>query len=128
MAEKIEERGKNGKKVLIVEDDDTLRKLLVIECKQRGHEVLEFLDAAEAMRIIERDKPQIDAAIIDLMNMGYGGNLGDFLRKFAQYKSTKVIFYTALSDRQFNKRILKQPNTFYIQKEPGSIKTVMDMI
>ncbi|HOC02162.1 MAG TPA: response regulator [Candidatus Ratteibacteria bacterium] len=123
-----EKTTQNAKVVMIVEDDDTIRKLLVIECKRRGFEVLEYRDASSAMAVIDRNKPEIDVAIVDLMNMGYGGNLGGYLKGFNQYQTTKVIYYTALAENQFNKNILDVPNTYYVHKVPGSIKTVIEIV
>jgi DNA-binding response OmpR family regulator len=114
--------------VMIVEDDDMTRKLLVIEFKRRGHNVLEYTDAARVMEHIKREKPPVDAAVVDLMNMGYGGNIGDYLRKMSEYKSIAVIFYTALTKQQFNTKILDAPNTHYIHKEPGSIKMLVEKV
>ena len=114
--------------ILIVEDDDVTRKLLVIEFKRRGHNVFEYSDAASAMRDIEREKPEIDGAVIDLMNMGYGGNVGDYLRKFIEYKETIIVYYSALTDKQFNTKILNYPNTYFIHKLPGSLKKVVEKI
>ncbi|HPP12714.1 MAG TPA: response regulator [bacterium] len=117
-----------AKSVLIVEDDDITRKLMVIEFKRRGHQVLEFADAAAAMTAVEKEKPRIDAAIVDLMNMGYGGNFGDCLRRHNEYRATMVIYYTALTQQQFNTRILNYPNTFYVHKVPGSISLLINRV
>jgi len=114
--------------VMIVEDDDITRKLLVIEFKRRGHNVLEYTDAARAIENIQRDKPPIDAAVVDLMNVGYGGNMGDYMRKIPEYRTTAIIFYTALTKQQFNTKILEVPNTHYIHKEPGSIKLIIEKV
>ncbi|MCD6221064.1 response regulator [bacterium] len=114
--------------VLIVEDDDMTRKLLVIEFKKKGHNVLEYADASAAIEDIEREKYEIDAAVIDLMNMGYGGNLGDYLRKFIEYKETVIVYYTALTQQLFNTKILDYPNTYFIHKVPGSLKKVVEKI
>ena len=46
---------------------------------------------------IRREKKTIDAAIVDLMNMGYGGNIGDYLRKMPEYRSVAIVFYTAFN-------------------------------
>ncbi len=128
MAENEKERTCFQKSVLIVEDDDLTRKLLVIEFKRRGHKVLEFADAASAIQAVEKDKPRIDAAIVDLMNMGYGGNLGDYLRSYQEYRCTMLVYYTALTRQQFNTKILKTPNTYYIQKLPGSISLLINRV
>ena len=78
------------------------------------------------MRVIDKTKPQIDCAVVDLMTVGYGGNIGEFLKKYPQYRATIVIYYSALTEKQFNRGILNMPNTFYVHKEAGSIKTVME--
>jgi len=116
------------KNVLIVDDDDTMRKLLVIEFKRRGHKVFEYLDTVSALETIKKEKPPIDAAVIDLMQKGYGGNLGEELRKFPEYKSTTVIYYSALTPDQFNTEILEHENTFYVQKVRGSINELIEKI
>ena len=122
MTESDQRVAAGGKHVLIVEDDDVIRKLLCIAFKKNGHTVLEYPDSSFAMTDISRNKPRIDAAVVDLMNMGYGGNMGDFLRKMPEYRATMVIFYTALTQQQFNTKILNAPNTYYVQKTPGSFK------
>ncbi len=128
MEENKNESKQETKTILIVEDDDTIRKILVIECKRKGFEVLEFRDSASAMTAIKRKKPVLSAAVVDLMNMGYGGNIGQYLRGFDIYKKTKVIYYTALTERQFNTDILNMPETYYVHKEPGSIKKVIEIL
>jgi len=114
--------------VMIVEDDDITRKLLVIEFKRRGHNVLEYTDSAAAMADIKREKKPVDAAVVDLMNMGYGGNMGDYLRKMPEYRSIAVVFYTGLTRQQFNTKILDVPNTHYVHKEPGSVKLLVEKV
>ncbi|MCL5674521.1 MAG: hypothetical protein M1501_02085 [Candidatus Omnitrophica bacterium] len=114
--------------VLIVEDDDMLRRLLCMEFKRKGHNVLEYRDEAYASSGIERDKPPIDAAIVDLMNVGYGGNMGDVLDRYPEYRNVMIIYYSSLTDQQFNKKILNRPNTYYIHKVPGSIKQVVSKV
>ncbi|MCM8814694.1 MAG: response regulator [Candidatus Omnitrophica bacterium] len=118
----------NPKVVLIVEDEDTIRKILAIECKNKGFEVIEFKDSAAAMTHIERKKPKIDVAIVDLMNLGYGGNLGQYIKNYPEYKNTKVIYYSALTEKQFNTSILDVPDTYYVNKVPGSIKKVIEIV
>ena len=127
--ENVKEPACRKLRVMIIEDDDTIRKLLAIEFKRRGHEILEFADTAAAMLILNRQpKPGLDAAIVDLMNIGYGGNMGDWLRKMKEYMSIAVLYYTALTRQQFDSRILDKPNIYYMHKEPGSIKQVVEKI
>ncbi len=112
-------------RVLVIEDDMIIRNLLTRDFERRGHEVLKYVDAADAMDDLQNKKPPLDAAIVDLMNKGYGGNIGDYLRKFEEYRKIAVIYYSALSKRQFNVNILEAPNTHYVHKDPGSIQSVV---
>jgi len=114
--------------VIIIEDDDIIRKLLTIEFKRRGHTVIEYSDAAAAMSDLKREPKPLNAAVVDLMNMGYGGNIGDYMRNQKEYKSIAILYYSALTKQQFNTKILEQPNTYYAHKEPGSIKQVVEKI
>lgn len=129
---KMDENSNNNsgktKSVMIVEDDDTIRKILAIECKRKGYDVLEFRDAASATSMIERNRPKIDVAIVDLMNLGYGGNLGQYLRNYQEYKKTRIIYYTALTEKQFNVNILDMPDVHYVHKVPGSVKNVIELL
>jgi len=118
----------NKENILIVEDDEDIRTLLEKELIKSGYNPLLYSDTASAMNIIEKEKPPIKAAIVDLMNMGYGGNLGDYLKKYPQYKETKIIYHSGLTPIQFNTKILDNPNTFYVHKEPGSIKKLIKII
>jgi DNA-binding response OmpR family regulator len=116
------------KNVLVVEDDDTIRKVLVMEFKKKDYRVFEYPDTVSAIESIKKEKPKVDAAIIDLLQKGYGGNLGEELRKYPEYKNTKIIYYSNLTKEQFDDKILKSENTFYLHKEPGSIKKLLELV
>ena len=50
--------------ILVVEDDDTLRRVLVTAFRERGYEAEGVADAAAAVRAAERDSPEM--AVVDL--------------------------------------------------------------
>ena len=49
----------SGMKILVVEDEDDTRQAFVRILKRRGHDMLESSKGAEAIGIIEREKPDI---------------------------------------------------------------------
>ncbi len=57
-------RQDDAPRVLIVDDDDTLRRALGINLKARGYEVLEAADGASALAVAARRPP--DVVILDL--------------------------------------------------------------
>ncbi len=122
------EEAKRKLNIMVIEDDDMTRKILVMEFKKRGHNVLEYADAASAMDDLKKEKKPVQAAVVDLMNMGYGGNIGDYMRKMKEYRATKIIYYTALTRQQFNTKILEDPNTDYVHKRPGSFQLIAEKI
>jgi DNA-binding response OmpR family regulator len=57
--------------ILVVDDDQELRKGLRLVLHQRGYRTLEAQDGAEARKLIDRHRP--DLVILDLMMPRYGG-------------------------------------------------------
>ena len=59
-------------KVLILEDEESIRSFIVINLKRNGFEVLEAGDGHEALRILQ-SVPDIDLALLDVMVPGIDG-------------------------------------------------------
>ncbi len=55
----------NGRKVLVVDDEGPIRRVIELKLKNRGYEVLSAVDGQEGLRLIESEKP--DAVITDIM-------------------------------------------------------------
>jgi DNA-binding response OmpR family regulator len=53
------------RKILIVDDHESVRDLLRLLCEGEGYEVVEASDGAEALKSVEKDHP--DLVILDLM-------------------------------------------------------------
>jgi phosphate regulon transcriptional regulator PhoB len=60
-----------GQKILIVEDEPDIRKLVQYNLTQERYKVLEAEDGEQALRILQRDRP--DLLILDLMLPGVSG-------------------------------------------------------
>jgi len=60
-----------GQKILIVEDEPDIRKLVQYNLLQERYKVLEAEDGEQALKIVQRDKPNL--VILDLMLPGLSG-------------------------------------------------------
>ena len=58
-------------KILVVEDEPDIRKLVQYNLLQERYKVLEAEDGEQALKIIQRDKPNL--VILDLMLPGLSG-------------------------------------------------------
>ncbi len=61
----------NGQKILVVEDEPDIRKLVNYNLAQEHFKVIEAEDGEQALKAIQRDKPHL--VILDLMLPGLSG-------------------------------------------------------
>ena len=57
--------------ILVVEDEEDLRAIIVYHLKREGYHVLETASGEEAVQIIRRDRPAV--VLLDLMLPGIDG-------------------------------------------------------
>lgn len=81
-----------GKRILVVEDDESLRRVTQFQLEQAGYQVLTASDGSKALALLEK-APQ-DLVITDLMMPGISG-LELLKRIRADYPETIVILVTA---------------------------------
>ncbi|MBR0510312.1 MAG: response regulator transcription factor [Clostridia bacterium] len=55
------------KRILVAEDERSIREFIVINLKRGGYEVLQAQDGAEALRLFENYIDDIDIALLDIM-------------------------------------------------------------
>ena len=113
--------------ILLVEDDLVIRQSLKVMLETRcGYEVIEAANGTSAIAILSRDKPVLDAAILDIMMAGQGGSVGDYLKKNPKYDTILIIYYTGLNQSQFDNKILE--GALYVHKEAGSLKKLEEIL
>ena len=71
------------KKVLLVEDDESVRQLVRVTLQMNDYEVVEAEDGLEGLLMLDMHKP--DAAVLDLMMPDVGGE-----RMLAQLRATEA--------------------------------------
>ncbi|RMG06781.1 MAG: response regulator [Acidobacteria bacterium] len=62
---------RDAKKILLVEDDSSMRKLVEVILKKAGYEVISAQDAIEAMQILTKEK--IDCLVADAIMPNLSG-------------------------------------------------------
>jgi two-component system phosphate regulon response regulator PhoB len=73
---------KDKKKVLLVEDDESVRQLVRVALQMNDYEVVEAKDGLEGLLMLDMHRP--DAVVLDLMMPDVGGE-----RMLAQLRSTE---------------------------------------
>ena len=86
-------------RVLIIDDDTKLRKLLHEYLEENGFQVFSLEDGSEALPTIEKISP--DIVILDVMMPGIGGlELLRQMRRSSANMATPVLIVSVLADRE----------------------------
>ncbi len=82
------------KKILVVEDSPTTRKVVVLTLKQKGYALVEAQDGLEALSKIDEERPDLVLLDIILPKMD-GYRILSIIRKTPELKDTPVILLTS---------------------------------
>lgn len=113
-------------KILVVEDEDSLRELIVFNLTKAGFDVVESENANDALIFIEEITP--DLIILDIMMPGLKGTqLLQILKKSPKFSSIPVIIISARSSESDIVEGLELGADDYITK-PFSMKVLIAKI
>lgn len=85
------------KKILLVEDDDSMRRFIEIILKREGYEMLVAKDGLEGLNFMLENK--IDAVVADAIMPNLSGyDLCRMLRQNPQFKNTPFILLSGLEN------------------------------
>ncbi|MCD6521975.1 response regulator [Candidatus Calescamantes bacterium] len=116
-----------GKRILLVEDNPEIRQVVKTFLEQVLEvEVIEAKDGVEALMLLRNKKPEIHAAILDIMMRSHGGTVRDFLKKNPQYKDVPIIYHTGLEEEQLDKRILE--GAYFVHKNGQSMFKLKEIL
>ena len=103
------------KKILIVDDEPSIVRLLSMRLKAENYEVFVAYDGVDCVRIAEREVP--DLILMD-MKMPYKDGIGAFeqLIQLDITKSIPVIFMTAFPSVEIKKLVQKMGANGFISK------------
>lgn len=114
-------------KIMIVEDDMSLREIYSIRLTAEGYEVISAGDGEEALAVAVREKP--DLIISDVMMPKISGfDMLDILRSTPEIKDIKVIMMTALSSEDQRQRGESLGADKYLVKSQVGIEDVVNTV
>ena len=114
-------------KVMVVEDDASLREIYSIRITAEGYEVVSAGDGEEALAVAVREKP--DLILSDVMMPKISGfDMLDILRSTPETAKIKVIMMTALSADDQRQRGERLGANRYLVKSQVGIEDVINAI
>jgi signal transduction histidine kinase/ActR/RegA family two-component response regulator len=104
--------------ILVVEDDDAVRKMTRTFLTTKGYTVIEARNAAEALEIAERNCESIDLILTDLVMPGMKGReLAERMAK--EHRGLPVLYMSAYTEDSVVNRGILDPGTAFIEKPFG---------
>lgn len=121
------EPGKHPKRILLVEDDDSLASVYTTRLQAEGFDVRRVADGEEALANARTYKP--DLVLLDVMMPKVSGfDVLDILRNTPETANLKVIMLTALSQESDQERAKQLGADDYLVKSQVVISDVVDRI
>ncbi len=110
------DRSLNGKeRILVVEDDDAVRRMTLEFLKIRGYSLIEARSATDAIQLVERREENIDLVLTDVVMPGMKGReLVNRLEKIRP--SLKVLYMSAYTEDDAVNIGILSPGTSFIEK------------
>ena len=114
-------------KIMVVEDDASLREIYSIRITAEGYDVVSAGDGEEALAVAVREKP--DLILSDVMMPKISGfDMLDILRSTPETANIKVIMMTALSAEDQRQRGERLGANRYLVKSQVGIEDVINAI
>lgn len=114
-------------KVMLVEDDNSLREIYSIRLTAEGYQIVSAGDGEEALAMAVREKP--DLIVSDVMMPKISGfDMLDILRSTPETKDIKVIMMTALSSDDQRQRGESLGADRYLVKSQVGIEDVVNTV
>lgn len=114
-------------KIMIVEDDDSLREIYGIRLTAEGYAVVSAHDGEDALAVAVRERP--DLIISDVMMPKISGfDMLDILRSTPETQNIKVIMMTALSSEDQRERGESLGADRYLVKSQVGIEDVVNVV
>ncbi len=119
--------GKHLKRILLVEDDDSLASVYVMRLQAEGFDVRRVANGEDALAAARTYKP--DLVVLDVMMPKVSGfDVLDILRNTPETANLKVIMLTALSQESDQERAKSLGADDYLVKSQVVISDVVERI
>ena len=112
--------------ILVVEDEKSVRKLVMEVLPKLGYRVLAAADGEEAIKVFERWGDQIDLVLLDAILPKFGGReVYDQIRK--RKPSVRFVFTSGYNEEFINRKFELDPSFLFLRK-PFSTKELTALI
>lgn len=102
-------------KILLVEDDDSVRELAREVLEMNGYEVVEASNGVEALSVFEQQSETIDLMVTDLVMPQMGGR--DLAEKIAPISpELRVLYLSGYTDSVAMQQGILDPGSYFLQK------------
>ena len=114
-------------KIMVVEDDASLREIYSIRITAEGYDVVSACDGEEALAVAVREKPALILSDIMMPKIS-GFDMLDILRSTPETANIKVVMMTALSADDQRLRGERLGADRYLVKSQVGIEDVINVI
>lgn len=116
----------NPFRILLVDDEAGIRKILRLFLELEGFSVLEAVTANQAMQIIKKDRPHL--VILDIILCGQTGfDVCEWIKGNPDTKNTFVILFTALNQEHDYREGQRVGCDLYLTK-PQNPKDIVEKV
>lgn len=114
-------------KIMLVEDDNSLREIYQARLLAEGYDIVAAKDGEEALALVGQEKP--DLIILDVMMPKISGfDTLDIIRSTAATKAIKVVMMTALSQAEDKARAEKLGADRYLVKSQVTLEDIVKTV
>ena len=114
------------KKILIVDDERDIVKVLVIRLESSGYEVISAFDGAQGVFMAHKEQP--DLIILDIrMPAGDGFSVAERLKRSTHTWTIPIIFLTGSPEREAEGKAMDLGARFFIKK-PYDPEELLDAV
>ena len=101
--------------LLVVDDEEMVRRLAVRMLVTLGYRVLEARDGHEAVRVLQREAPRIDGVLTDVAMPGLGGRqLGETIARC--WPQIRVLYMSGFPAKRVVSQGAIEPTDPFVQK------------
>jgi PAS domain S-box-containing protein len=113
--EPVPETSPGTEKILLVEDDDSVRDLAREILEMNGYEVVNASNGVEALEVFDAEADSIDLMVTDLLMPQMGGR--DLAKKIApKNPDLRVLYLSGYTDSVVLQQGMLDPGSFFLQK------------
>ncbi|MGX1981643.1 response regulator receiver domain-containing protein [Thermolongibacillus altinsuensis] len=110
-------------KILLAEDEEVLRMLVVDTLEDEGHEIDEACDGEEAIKLIKQN--DYDLILLDYMMPIYTGlEVIQYIRQILEKKDVKIMMLSTKSQQADQQRVLEAGANYFMAKPYSPLELV----